>query len=116
MGKPTHKNGSSPKPKGTLQAEGNSSLSSLPSTTKLDLDSAITDKVLAPGVFFANFNRWMVLFVAVIAALLYFLPSWTSAIIRSFGRKKCERTRLSSCFWRFSSSAVWPRWPRARSY
>jgi Kef-type K+ transport system membrane component KefB len=54
--------------------------------------------VLALGVFFANFNRWMVLFVAVMAAMLYFLPSWTRGIIKSLGETRVSEPEVKFLF------------------
>src|SRR6266498_5002611 len=43
----------------------------------------ITDfgTVLALGVLFANFDMWLVLFVAVMCVVLWFMPAWTQFII-----------------------------------
>jgi Kef-type K+ transport system membrane component KefB len=54
--------------------------------------------VLALGVFFANFNRWMVLFVAVMAVVLYFLPSWTRGIIKSLGETRVSEPEVKFLF------------------
>ncbi len=54
--------------------------------------------VLALGGFFANFNRWMLLFVAVMAVLLYYLPSWTRAIIRSLGETRVSEPEVKFLF------------------
>jgi len=54
--------------------------------------------VLALGVFFANFNRWMVLFVAVMAVMLYYLPSWTRGIIRSLGETRVSEPEVKFLF------------------
>jgi Kef-type K+ transport system membrane component KefB len=54
--------------------------------------------VLALGVIFANFNRWMVLFVAVMAVMLYYLPSWTRGIIRSLGETRVSEPEVKFLF------------------
>ena len=46
--------------------------------------------VLALGVLFANFNGWLALFVAVTAAVLWFLPRLTRLVIRSVGHRVSE--------------------------
>jgi Kef-type K+ transport system membrane component KefB len=52
----------------------------------------ITDfgTVLALGVLFANFNAWMLLFVAVTAAVLWFLPRLTRQLIARVGHRVSE--------------------------
>src|SRR5438094_1156335 len=47
----------------------------------------ITDfgTVLALGVLFADFNIWLVVFVAVTAVMLWFMPRWTQALITRLG-------------------------------
>src|SRR6266478_972100 len=54
--------------------------------------------VLALGVFFTNFNRWMVLFVVVMAVMLYFLPSWTRGIIKSLGETRVSEPEVKFLF------------------
>lgn len=54
--------------------------------------------VLALGVFFANFNRWMLLFVVVMAVMLYFLPSWTRGIIKSLGETRVSEPEVKFLF------------------
>jgi Kef-type K+ transport system membrane component KefB len=54
--------------------------------------------VLALGVFFANFNRWMVLFVVVMSVLLYFLPAWTRGIIRTLGETRVSEPEVKFLF------------------
>jgi Kef-type K+ transport system membrane component KefB len=46
--------------------------------------------VLALGALFANFNGLLVLFVAVLAVSLFFMPRWTRFIIRSAGNRVSE--------------------------
>jgi len=60
---------------------------------KLNLAACfVTDfgTVLALGVLFANLNGFMVLFVAVLAVSLYFMPRWTRFVIRSLGERVSE--------------------------
>src|SRR5206468_590009 len=47
----------------------------------------ITDfgTVLALGILFADFNIWLVVFVAVTAVMLWFMPKWTQLIISRLG-------------------------------
>jgi Kef-type K+ transport system membrane component KefB len=54
--------------------------------------------VLALGVFFANFNRLMVLFVAVMAVMLYYLPSWTRGIIQTLGETRVSEPEVKFLF------------------
>lgn len=46
--------------------------------------------VLALGVLFANVNGFLVLFVAVMAVSLYFMPRWTRFLIRRVGNRVSE--------------------------
>jgi len=46
--------------------------------------------VLALGVIFANFNGWLALFVAVTAAMLWYLPRLTRYVIASVGHRVSE--------------------------
>src|SRR5450432_2743577 len=50
----------------------------------------ITDfgTVLALGGLFANFNMWLVVFVAVMCVVLWFMPAWTKAIIDRLGTSR----------------------------
>src|SRR6266540_4273676 len=47
----------------------------------------ITDfgTVLALGTLFANFNVWLLVFVGVMSAMLWFMPKWTQFIISKLG-------------------------------
>src|SRR5438046_9594190 len=47
----------------------------------------ITDfgTVLALGMLFANYNVWLLLFVIVTLIVLWFMPRWTQAIIKTLG-------------------------------
>ena len=44
--------------------------------------------VLALGAFFADFNKWMLVFVVVLAVTLWYLPRWTRAVVSSFGQSR----------------------------
>ena len=46
--------------------------------------------VLALGALFANFNGFLILFVAVLAVSLYYMPRWTRFVIRSLGERVSE--------------------------
>jgi Kef-type K+ transport system membrane component KefB len=46
--------------------------------------------VLALGIIFANFNAWLVLFVAVTAAVLWYLPRATRLLIKRVGHRVSE--------------------------
>jgi Kef-type K+ transport system membrane component KefB len=46
--------------------------------------------VLALGVIFGNFNAWLLLFVAVTAIVLWYLPAMTRFVIRSVGHRISE--------------------------
>ncbi len=46
--------------------------------------------VLALGIIFANFNGWLALFVAVTAAVLWYLPRIMRYVIRSVGHRVSE--------------------------
>ena len=54
--------------------------------------------VLALGAFFADFNRWMVVFIAVLAVMLWYLPRWTKAIITSFGQSRVSEPEVKFLF------------------
>jgi len=54
--------------------------------------------VLALGAFFADFNRWMLVFVAVLAVMLWYLPRWTKAIITSFGESRVSEPEVKFLF------------------
>ena len=46
--------------------------------------------VLALGILFANFNAWLLLFVAVTAIVLWYLPAMTRFVITSVGHRISE--------------------------
>ena len=54
--------------------------------------------VLALGAFFADFNRWMLVFIAVLAVMLWYLPRWTKAIITSFGESRVSEPEVKFLF------------------
>jgi Kef-type K+ transport system membrane component KefB len=54
--------------------------------------------VLALGLFFADFNRWMVLFIAAMAVLLYLLPSLTQGLIRMMGARRVSEPEVKFLF------------------
>lgn len=54
--------------------------------------------VLALGGFFADFNRWMLVFIAVLAVVLRFLPRLTRLIIRSFGEARVSEPEVKFLF------------------
>jgi Kef-type K+ transport system membrane component KefB len=60
----------------------------------------ITDfgTVLALGVLFANFNENMLIFVAVLAVVLYFLPRFTRAIIQRLGATRVSEPEVKFLF------------------
>ncbi len=46
--------------------------------------------VLALGLLFANFNGWLILFVAATAVALWFMPRWTRWFLRNFSNRVSE--------------------------
>ena len=54
--------------------------------------------VLALGAFFADFNTWMLVFIAVLAVMLWYLPRWTKAIISSFGQSRVSEPEVKFLF------------------
>ena len=60
----------------------------------------ITDlgTVLALGVLFADFNRWLVIFVVVTAVVLWFMPRWTQAIITRLGATRVSEPEVKFIF------------------
>jgi Kef-type K+ transport system membrane component KefB len=54
--------------------------------------------VLALGAFFADFNKWMLVFVAVLAVMLWYLPRWTQAVITSFGQSRVSEPEVKFLF------------------
>jgi Kef-type K+ transport system membrane component KefB len=60
----------------------------------------ITDfgTVLALGVLFADFNIWLVVFVAVTAVMLWFMPKWTQLIITRLGATRVSEPEVKFLF------------------
>ena len=60
----------------------------------------ITDfgTVLALGVFFADFNVWLVVFVAVMSLFLWFMPTWTRFIISKLGATRVSEPEVKFIF------------------
>lgn len=54
--------------------------------------------VLALGAFFADFNKWMLVFVVVLAVMLWYLPRWTRAVITSFGQSRVSEPEVKFLF------------------
>lgn len=54
--------------------------------------------VLALGAFFADFNKWMLVFIAVLAVMLWYLPTWTRTIIKSFGESRVSEPEVKFLF------------------
>ena len=50
--------------------------------------------VLALGLIFANFNIWLIVFVIVLAIVLWFMPKWTKFIIGKFGANKVSEPEV----------------------
>lgn len=60
----------------------------------------ITDfgTVLALGVLFADFNIWLVIFVAVAAVVLWFMPNWTQYLIARLGQTRVSEPEVKFIF------------------
>jgi Kef-type K+ transport system membrane component KefB len=60
----------------------------------------ITDfgTVLALGVLFADFNVWLVVFVAVMSVFLWFMPAWTRFIISRLGATRVSEPEVKFIF------------------
>ena len=54
--------------------------------------------VLALGVFFADFNRWLIVFVAVLAVVLRFLPQFLRSVISAFGARRVSEPEVKFLF------------------
>jgi Kef-type K+ transport system membrane component KefB len=50
--------------------------------------------VLALGIIFADFNIWLLIFVVVMAAVLWFMPGWTRYIIGKMGTKRVSEPEV----------------------
>ena len=60
----------------------------------------ITDfgTVLALGTLFADFNLWLLVFVAVTAVMLWFMPRWTQFIITRLGATRVSEPEVKFIF------------------
>jgi Kef-type K+ transport system membrane component KefB len=60
----------------------------------------ITDfgTVLALGTLFADFNLWLVVFVVVTSAMLWFMPRWTKFIITKLGATRVSEPEVKFIF------------------
>ena len=60
----------------------------------------ITDfgTVLALGTLFANFNLWLLVFVVVTSAMLWFMPRWTQFIIVKLGATRVSEPEVKFIF------------------
>jgi Kef-type K+ transport system membrane component KefB len=60
----------------------------------------ITDfgTVLALGVLFADFSVWLVVFVAVTAVMLWFMPKWTQYLITRLGATRVSEPEVKFLF------------------
>jgi Kef-type K+ transport system membrane component KefB len=54
--------------------------------------------VLALGIFFADFNRWLIVFVAVLAVVLRFLPQLLRSAISTFGSRRVSEPEVKFLF------------------
>jgi Kef-type K+ transport system membrane component KefB len=56
----------------------------------------ITDfgTVLVLGVLFADFNVWLLIFIVVMAIVLWFMPKWTQYIIGKMGTKRVREPEV----------------------
>jgi len=54
--------------------------------------------VLALGVFFADFNRWLILFVVVVAVVLRYLPQLVRSVITTFGATRVSEPEVKFLF------------------
>jgi Kef-type K+ transport system membrane component KefB len=54
--------------------------------------------VLALGVFFADFSRWMIVFVLIMALILRYLPRLTRAVISTFGASRVSEPEVKFLF------------------
>ncbi|MGA2751310.1 MAG: cation:proton antiporter [Verrucomicrobiota bacterium] len=54
--------------------------------------------VLALGLIFANFNLWLVVFVLVLSAVLWFLPKWTQFIVTRLGATRVSEPEIKFIF------------------
>lgn len=60
----------------------------------------ITDlgTVLALGTLFAEFNRWLAVFIVATLVLLWFMPRWTESILRKLGATRVSEPEVKFIF------------------
>lgn len=60
----------------------------------------ITDfgTVLALGILFADFNKWMLVFVVILSIILWFMPKWTQHIIGKLGATRVSEPEIKFIF------------------
>ena len=60
----------------------------------------ITDfgTVLALGILFADFNKWLVIFIGVTCVMLWFMPKWTQFIIARLGATRVSEPEVKFIF------------------
>src|SRR6266404_731292 len=60
----------------------------------------ITDfgTVLALGGLFANYNIWLLVFVATMCVVLWFMPAWTKGVINKFGATRVSEPEVKFIF------------------
>src|SRR5208283_2918911 len=54
--------------------------------------------VLALGLIFANFDRWLLVFIIVTAAVLWLMPRWTRFIIAKLGATRVSEPEIKFIF------------------
>jgi len=54
--------------------------------------------VLALGLIFANFNLWLLMFVVVTCAILWFMPKWTELIVVRMGATRVSEPEIKFIF------------------
>ena len=54
--------------------------------------------VLALGLIFANFNLWLLVFVVVTCAMLWFMPKWTELIVVRMGATRVSEPEIKFIF------------------
>ena len=54
--------------------------------------------VLALGLIFANFNRWLLVFVVVMCVMLWFMPKWTAFIVARLGATRVSEPEIKFIF------------------
>lgn len=54
--------------------------------------------VLALGVFFADFSRWLIVFIVVLAVVLRFLPGLVRSVITTFGETRVSEPEVKFLF------------------